>query len=37
MEFATLSRYTGTYRSVAKNDDVSVLIELKDGYLKLTP
>jgi hypothetical protein len=36
-EPATLSLYTGTYRSVAKNDDVSVLIELKDGHLKLTP
>jgi CubicO group peptidase (beta-lactamase class C family) len=37
VEPATLSRYTGTYRSVANNNDVSVLVELKDGHLKLTP
>jgi len=37
VEPATLSHYAGIYRSVAKNDVVSVLIELKDGHLKLTP
>ena len=37
VEPAALSRYTGKYQAVAKNDDVSVLVELKDGRLTLTP
>jgi CubicO group peptidase (beta-lactamase class C family) len=37
VESVMLSRYTGTYEPISKDDGVPVLVELKDGHLTFTP